>query len=130
MLLGCIPSNIAASSLFPPAVTDGSRKRPGLMAEQLAFEQGFGKSGAIDGDERARAAGLSAWRARAASSFPVPLSPWIRYVLGVSDPLESGLPTRAVARLAQRRMGRRSGRIRLPVPGDLCEVRSGWPVLL
>ena len=51
-----------------------------LVAEQLGLEQGLGERRAVHRDERpARARLERSWMARATSSLPVPLSPWIEH---------------------------------------------------
>ena len=47
------------------------------VAEQRRFEQRLGDGGAVLADERASRRGPFEWMARATSSLPVPLSPWI-----------------------------------------------------
>ena len=77
-----------------------------LVAEELAFEQGLGERGAVDGDERlARPGGWRAWRARAASSLPVPLSPRISTVAGVGATLAISSTTRRRPGLSPTRPG-------------------------
>ena len=53
------------------------------MAEQLALQQAGRDGGAVELDERALARGLRSWMARAISSLPVPVSPWISTVESV-----------------------------------------------
>ena len=55
----------------------GPGERPLLVAEQLALQQRLGDGAAVDGHERGGCAGCLLWTARATSSLPVPLSPWI-----------------------------------------------------
>ena len=72
----------AALGLFEAAdaALEGAGEGAAHMAEELAFQQGFGEGAAVDGDEGLGAAAPARCRARAASSLPVPVSPVIRTV--------------------------------------------------
>ena len=75
----------SASSKRPGLRADGAGEGALLVAEQLRLHQRLGDGGAVDLDERlaVRAASCS-WSARATSSLPVPLSPVMSTVDGVS----------------------------------------------
>ena len=59
---------------------------PLRVAEELALEQRLGDRAAVDRDERRVGAPLARWMARASSSLPVPLSPWMSTLASVAPP--------------------------------------------
>ena len=72
----------AAVGLLEEALLVAQRAGEGaaLVAEQLALEQVLGQRAAVDRQDALLARGLEKWMARAMSSLPVPLSPWISTV--------------------------------------------------
>ena len=72
----------SASSNLPLLLRDGAGEGALLVAEQLRLEQRLGERRAGDGRRTACSArSPEKWMARATSSLPVPLSPWISTVL-------------------------------------------------
>jgi hypothetical protein len=62
---------------------NGAGERALLVAEELAFEQPAGMAAQFSLMKVRSLRGLSRWMARASSSLPVPVSPWIRTVASV-----------------------------------------------
>ena len=96
------------ASAEQPGRADRAGEGAALVPEQLALDDRLGQRAAVHRARRARRRGLEAWSARATSSLPVPLSPWISTVLSLWRRLAS---VRWSVRIARRRAHQRGLRL-------------------
>ena len=112
----------SASSKRPSLRAGRAGERALLVAEQLGLEQRLRQRRAVDRDERARLRrGERSWMARATSSLPVPLSPWMSTVAELSATCSTSVIMRRKAGLAP---------IIVALPEQVVEPLLQRPVLL